>query len=253
MSALQLYHLPRDSQLLQRLGPLWFAPTPSDPPPVVPWLSPTHTGRLRQPSTSLEILGSHIPVNRPRVHIMAVPPWIMPIWQPHLTLMGLNKPWLRKAWVHDLTTAVRGGLPTILCHCAVHIKHHARNNEQPAGGLGTTFSVAGSPLSLLGWAAGSHITQFDVDVAALAQTAEALAIFYTCRVSTPTDIFLFSSSVSALQVVSNPHSVSAHEYSLLFHQSLTSLSTNHPHICYFLVWTPVVVLLGLSRGKPGVF
>ena len=99
--------------------------------------------------------------------------------------------------------------------------------------------MGGSPLSLLGWAAGSHITQFDTDVAVLAQTAKAIAIFYTHRVSTPTDIFLFSPSLSALQAVTNPCSTLAHEAALLFHQSLTTLTSNQPHVCYFVVWTPV--------------
>ena len=136
-------------------------------------------------------------------------------------------------------TAVKAGLPTLLCHCAARVDHHAHDDGQTAWGLGTTFLVAGSPLSLLGWAAGTHITQFDADVAVLTQTAEVLAIFYTCGVSTPTDLFLFSPSLLALQVVSNPRSTLAHNTMLLFHQSLTTLTTNQPHVRYFLVWTPV--------------
>ena len=153
--------------------------------------------------------------------------------------MGVTKPWLRRKWALELTEAVRGGLPTILCHAAAHIDHHAHEDRQTAGGLGATFSVSGSPLSLLGWGAGSHLTQFDADVAALAKTAQALAIFYTHGVPTPTDVFLFSTSMSALQAVSNPRSTSAHEHALLFHQSLTTLTSTHPHVRYFLVWTPV--------------
>ena len=51
--ALRLYRLPQDSQLLQRLGPLWFASHPDDPDPVVRRLPPTRSGRQRQPPTSL--------------------------------------------------------------------------------------------------------------------------------------------------------------------------------------------------------
>ena len=119
------------------------------------------------------------------------------------------------------------------------MEHHARDDGLTAWGLGTTFSVAGSPLSLLRWGAGTHLTQFNADVAVLAQMAEALAIFYTHGVPCPTDIFLFSPSLSALQAIVNPHSTTAHEHSLLFHQSLTTLTTNQPHVRYFLVWTPV--------------
>ena len=238
-SALRLYRLPRDSQLLQRLGPLWFAPHPGDPDPVVHRLPPTRTGRQRQPLTSLETLSSRIPVDGPRVHVTAVPPWVTPVWRPHLTLMGVTKPWLRRKWALELTDAVKGGLPTILCHCAAKVDHHAHDDGQTAWGLGATFSVAGSPLSLLGWGAGTHLTQFDADVAVLAQTAEALAIFYTHGVPCPTDIFIFSPSSSALQAITNPRSTTAHEHSMLFHQSLTTLTTNQPHVRYFLVWTPI--------------
>ena len=238
-SALCLYRLPRDSQLLQRLGPLWFASHPGDPDPVVPRLPHTRTSRRRQPPTSLESLGSRIPVDGPRVQVTAVPPWVTPIWRTHLTLMGVTKPWLRRKWTLELTDAVKGGLPSILCHCAARVEHHAHEDGQTAWGLGATFSVAGSPLSLLGWGAGSHLTQFDADVAVLAQTAEALAIFYTRGVLCPTDIFLFSPSSSTLQAITNPWPTMAHQHSLLFHQSLTTLTTNQPHVRYFLVWTLV--------------
>ena len=153
--------------------------------------------------------------------------------------MGVTQPWIHRKWAHDLTNAVKAGLPTLICHCATRINHHARDDRQIAGGLGATFSVAGSPLSLLRWAAGTHITQFNVDVAVLAQTAEAIAIFYTCGVFTPTDIFLCSPSISALQAMSNPRSTLAHEAALLFYQSLTTLTTHHPQVRYFLVWTPI--------------
>ena len=55
----------------------------------------------------------------------------------------------------------------------------------------------------------------------------------------PTDIYIFSPSSSALQAIINPRSMSAHDASLSFHQSLTTLTTNQPHARYFLVWTPV--------------
>ena len=92
---------------------------------------------------------------------------------------------------------------------------------------------------VLGWGAGTHLTQFDADAAVIAQTAEALAIFYTHGVPCPTDIFIFSPSSSALQAIINPRSTTAHEHSMRFHQSLTTLTTIQPHTRYFLVWTPV--------------
>ena len=172
--------------------------------------------------------------------------------EPHAAVFSLSSPVLLDGKLgteseNEITDAVRGGLPMILCHAAARIDHHAREDGQMAGGLGATFSVAGSPLSLLGWGAGSHLTQFDADVAALTKTAQALAIFYTRGVPTPTDIFLFSTSMSALQAVSNPRSTTAHEHALLFHQSLTTLTSTHAHIRYFLVWTPVDELLEGQR------
>lgn len=127
-SGLRLYRLPWDSQLLQHLGPLWFASHPSDPAPIVTRLPLTRTGRRRQPPTLLELLALRIPVDGPRVQVTAVPPWETPIWLPHFTLMGVTKPWLRKKWVLELTTAIKGGLPTLLCHCAARIDHHARDD-----------------------------------------------------------------------------------------------------------------------------
>ena len=38
---------------------------------------------------------------------------------------------------------------------------------------------------------------------------------------------------------SSDPATTAHQHSLLFHQSLTTLTTHQPHVRYFLVWTPV--------------
>ena len=56
-------------------------------------------------------------------------------------------------------------------------------------------------------------------------------------------LFLFCPDYSAFLAVTNPCSWSAQMATLLFHTSLTSLVTTHPHIRITLVWTPDNLLL----------
>jgi hypothetical protein len=119
-SVLRLYRLPRQSQLLQRLGPSWC---PMDqrnlPLPVQRMGHGNHltllpegvdqpvNSRILHP-TVLEALAQRVPSWGPRVDIVAVSPWEVPNWAANLMYMGVVRPHTRKAWIRDLTISCNG-------------------------------------------------------------------------------------------------------------------------------------------------
>jgi hypothetical protein len=191
-----------------------------------------------QRPTALEALAAQIPSDGLRINIMSVPPWEVPNWVGQLSFMGIVSPWVRTAWTQDLTNSVEG-LSILISHAAAVLSNRGWNDDQVASGVAATFSVGGSPLSILGWSIGDRLTQFDADVFAIAKTAEALACYYTEGVPTPDNMFILSPSLSALMAVKNPRSTSSQQASLMFHQALTTITLHHRATRFYLVWTLV--------------
>jgi hypothetical protein len=78
-SALRLYRLPRESQILRRLGTNWYSPGQGDLPlPVL--RSHVLPGKRNQRPTVLEALALRVPSEGPKVDIAAVAPWEVPNW-----------------------------------------------------------------------------------------------------------------------------------------------------------------------------
>jgi hypothetical protein len=234
---LRLYRLPRASQLLHQLGLHWYVPGRSNHPLVVA-RSLTGARQSAQHPTALEALAAQIPSDGLRINIMSVPPWEVPNWVGQLSFMGIVSPWVRTAWTRDLTNSVEG-LSILISHAAAVLSNRGWNDDQVASGVAATFSVGGSPLSILGWSIGDRLTQFDADVFAIAKTAEALACYYTEGVPTPDNMFILSPSLLALMAVKNPRSTSSQQASLMFHQVLTTITLHHRATRFYLVWTLV--------------
>lgn len=77
-SALRLYRLPNQSQLLCRLGKDWHRPSQDDLPSPVPLTLPRTGPRAR--ISPLEALARRVPANGPRCDELAVAPWEAPNW-----------------------------------------------------------------------------------------------------------------------------------------------------------------------------
>jgi hypothetical protein len=150
----------------------------------------------------------------------------------------IRRPLPRRNVTRDLTNSMEG-LSILISHAAAILSNRGRNDDRVAGGAAATFSVGGSPLSILGWSIGDRLTQFDADIFAIAKTAEALACYYTKGVPTPNNMFILSPSSSALMAVKNLRSMSSQTASLMFHQVLTTLTLHHRATRFYLVWTPV--------------
>ena len=94
-SALRLYRLPWDSQVLWQLGPLWYAPHPGDLPLPTPIFSLPPLLVAWRP-TALEALAMRVPSDGPCVDVTALAPWEIPVWRSQVSLMGVTSPYMRQ-------------------------------------------------------------------------------------------------------------------------------------------------------------
>ena len=176
-SALWLYRLPRASQLLRRLGPDWHILGHGDFPLVVTHPSVEH-GRRNQRPTVLEALAARVPSWGPRVDLKVIAPWEVPNWAVHVTYMGVVAPYIRKAWIRDLTVSY-DRLSMMLIHTAAKLVTRTFEEPMVVGGAAATFSVGGSAWTNSAWTIGLELTQFDADAAAIAKAVEVMSVYYT--------------------------------------------------------------------------
>jgi hypothetical protein len=236
-SALRLYRLPRNSQLLRRLGPDWYTTGYGDQPTLLPGGvdQPVNSRTLRP--TVLEALAQRVPSWGPRVDVVAVSPWEAPNWAARLNYMGVVRPYLRRAWIRDLVSSGEEW-NAVICHTAACITKRVVVDLTEVGGAACSYSVRGGLLNAQAWTIGSELTQFDADAFAIARSAETLANIYTVEASPPVNFFLLSNNASALQAVRNPRSIKAHGAAIRFHRALTLLTLRHSQVSIFLVWAP---------------
>jgi hypothetical protein len=235
-SALQLYRLPRASQLLCRLGQDWYVPGQGDLPLPVP-RSHILPGKCNQCPTALEALALKVPSEGPRVDIVAIAPWEAPNWVEHVSYMGVESPYVRKTWIHDLMEVVRG-TSTMLIHLAAATCNREAEGLGVVGGAAATYSRGGVDITSYNWVIGTELTQFDADAYVLARAAESLAQCYTQGVAPPLSIFFLCSSSLAMQAVLNTGSIKAHTYALRFHKVLTMFFSLHREVRLVLCWAP---------------
>ena len=121
----------------------------------------------------------------------------------HVTYMGVVAPYIRKAWIRDLTVSY-DGLSMMLIHTAAKLVTRTFKEPTVVGGAAATFSVGGSAWTDSAWTIGSELTQFDADAVAIAKAVEVMVSYYTHKRAPPANIFLFSNNSRAIQVVKNP-------------------------------------------------
>ena len=82
--------------------------------------------------------------------------------------MGVVAPYIRKAWICDLTIVYKG-LSILLIHMAAKLVTQTFEEPTVVGGAADTFSVVGSM-----WTISSELTQFDADTVAIAKVVRSL-------------------------------------------------------------------------------
>jgi hypothetical protein len=165
-SALCLYRLPRPSQLLCHLGQDWYVAGQGDLPLVVT-RSHTLPGKWNQCPTALEALALKVPSSGPKVDVVTMAPWEVPNWAGHVSYMGVETPYVQKAWIRDLM-ALNLGANMMLIHTVAATCNREAEELGVVGGAAATYSRGGNPIMWHQWVAGSELTQFDADAYTLA-------------------------------------------------------------------------------------
>jgi hypothetical protein len=85
------------------------------------------------------------------------------------------------------------------------------------------------------------MSQFDIDMMALACTAEWIVSYFTTRAVLPSDIYILSNSLTSLQAITNTCHLESQQAVLLFHKSLSLLFSlqDFRDTTVHLVWAPV--------------
>jgi hypothetical protein len=186
--ALRLYRVPRESQLLRRLGPDWDPLVQTGSHWVLPGarVNPnrrTGSGRSAQRPTALEALGARIPFDGPRADVVAVAPWEVPNWRAQLNYMGVVRPQARKDWVDGLYE----GLPdsgVAIINLAGTVSNKGRYDDLIVGGAAailTEGSNGETHAETRTWALGSEVEAHDVNLFGLAKAAVWVTEFYAER------------------------------------------------------------------------
>jgi hypothetical protein len=218
-SALRLYRVPRGSQLLSRLGHEWDSSVQTGTDWVLPGLltatSWNGSGRSKQRPTALEALGTRVPAEAPCADVVAMAPWEVPNWGKRCQLMGVTHPKQQKEWVNELYSTITAPTRAII-RVASTVSNKGRPDNQAVGVAAAVLTQGGDRAELeRSWCMGVEVMQFDVDVFALAKTAEWLVSYYTTVVP-PTDIYILSGNNSALQFITKADSLVNQRAALLF-------------------------------------
>jgi hypothetical protein len=155
-SALRLYRLPRESQILRRLSTDWYSPGQGDLPLPVPH-SRVLPGKRNQRPTALEALALKVPSGGPKVDVVALAPWEVPNWVKHVSYMGVENPCVRKNWIRDLTGTVKDS-NTMLVHLAAATLNREAEGLGVVGGAAATYSRGGAEITSHDWVIGTDVT-----------------------------------------------------------------------------------------------
>ena len=155
--------------------------------------------------------------------------------------MGITTPQDHKAWVDDLYRSSPVSGASIISVTAT-ISNEGRYDGLMVGSAAAILNtgIGGSSRT---WtrhrALGTEVTQYDINLFALALGAQFLSEFYADQ-EPPTHVYLLSRSQTALSAITNTRNLVNQWSVLLFHTALTAFCSRHRDIGITLIWSPVV-------------
>ena len=204
---------------------------------------PPHVGpRVRaQCPTALEALGQQVPVEGPHADVVAIPPWEIPNWEGKTNHMGITNLQDHKAWVDNLYRSIPISGASIISVAAT-VLNRGRYDNLMVGGVAAILNT-GTGGSSRTWtrhrALGTEVTQYDVDLYALAMGAQFITDFYTDR-DPPSHVYLLSRNQAVLTAITKTRNLVNQRSVILFHTALTAFCSQHRDTGITLVWSPVV-------------
>lgn len=243
-SALRLYRLPKQSQLLCRLPEPWHIPTPDDLPSSVP-ARQRKAGTKPRPSP-LEALASRVPANGPRCDELAVAPWEAPNWGNRLSFKpttGGVSPDGRRVAIRLITE--EDDPATALIHVVGHVTNAGRQDGKTVGAAAAVMPRAWREDvdADQAFELGEGITQYDVDAFGISLAGRCILCYLRAGGQARRFIIL-SRSQSAINGISNQNSRAIQEHALNFARVINSSLMSFADASISVEWAPVDTRLG---------
>jgi hypothetical protein len=245
-TARRLYKVPKESQLLARLGGEWHAPSPSD------FLLPTPN--RNSSSTTLRSLAARVPPGGPRIDPFPDIPPDAPSWNGRVTLTPKTAGWDYDEVTNALTESCREGRTTNI-YCNALVSNKDREDGKQLGAASAVLYHEGREHGHVETVFGEAITEADALTRALSPGLDALILLLTDRPAQHhvLAVFLIPSGPALNKTLdTSPHEEQA---TALDHiERLGELLTTFPNVQVRLQWLPrKVPFIGFRRARQLAF
>jgi len=131
----------------------------------------------------------------------------------------------------------------VIIRLAGTISNKDRYDDKLVGGAAASVSegtvgTRSSYSRTLTWCLGTEVTQYDVDLFAIAKAAEWLSVEYS-HAPAPRSVYIISGNDSALRHITNTRSHDNQTELLTWHRALTTFFSSHRDTSITLIWSPV--------------
>jgi Reverse transcriptase (RNA-dependent DNA polymerase)/Endonuclease-reverse transcriptase len=241
-TALRLYKLPRDSQLLIRLGDGWHTPSPNEP--TLP------TPNNRRAKTSLHALAARVQANGPRIEPFPELPAGAPSWNGRVQVLPKRDKREYEGITRAFVDSCRIGT-TINVHCEGFLSNRGRADGKQLGAASVVLYRQGREQTHAEQTFGDSVTEADASLRAFRLGLDTLAdTLSTQAPTTHTTIMLFTSSTTALgkALDADPHEEQS--TSLKCMERIDEILRLHPVTDFRLSWLPKTApFVGYKRAR----
>jgi hypothetical protein len=241
-TALRLYRVSRDSQLLKRLGGDWYTLQPQDTPLPTPNNDGAHT--------TLRALASRVSAKGPRVlHFPDLPPEA-PSWGGRVSCLPRQDNQDYPLIAELLVNQCKEGKAVNIFTTGTYSNKHREDGKQ-LGAASAVLYHLGRDWKHTEKVFGETVTEADAALRALTPALDVLADFLsTQQFEVPLKVFIASPSNCTISKAlnTNPH----HEQSVTIEnvEKLGELLTAFPHVNIQLLWLPrSIPFVGFKRAK----
>ena len=229
-TALRLYKVPRESQLLARLGDAWHTPSPND--------LPLPTPNRASASTTLRTLAARVPPNGPRLELFPDIPQGAPAWDGRVEIVAKHPDGDYKVIADALAETCRAGHTTTI-YCDAVVSNKGREDGKQLGAASAVLYHDGREQGHTEEVFGETVTESDALTRSLTPGLDTLLLFLATK-PLPTQtraVFLIPSAPAlnrALDASAHPEQAA----SICHLERLGELLNTYPNTHVRLQWLP---------------
>jgi hypothetical protein len=229
-SAIRLYRVPKESQLLKRIGGTWYTPIANDLPLPVPIRSNV--------KTTLRDLAARVPANGPRIEAFPEIPQGAPKWGGRVHSIPKQKDWDYEVITNALTAACRDdSLVNIFCNGVRSNKD--RDDGRQLGATSAVLYQGGRERRHEERVLGETVTDSDTLLRSLHAGCDALTHFLENITTEPSNfvtLALPSGAAVNRALDASPHEDQETSISIL--RRLGIILESHPNTNIVIIWLP---------------